>query len=83
MMSFLVTWFSNLHILRNLSKTISLQSFNAVGSSFIEGLQKRNDDVIITSFHILEFEISILQNWLQAINLPGFSYPNQILQRLV
>ena len=30
MRSFLVTWFSNLHILWNLLKAISLQSFNAV-----------------------------------------------------
>ena len=54
MTSFLVTWFSNLQILWNLSKAISLQSFNAVdclGSSFTEGLQKHNGDVIMTSFH--------------------------------
>ena len=30
MTSFLVTWFSNLHILWNLLKAISLQSFNSV-----------------------------------------------------
>ena len=29
-MSFLVTWFSNFHILWNLPKAISLQSFSAV-----------------------------------------------------
>ena len=36
-------------------------------SSFIEGLQKHNDDVIMTSFHILEFEISIF--WETAYKL--------------
>ena len=28
------------------------------GSSFTEGLQKHNDDVIMTSFHIFGFDIS-------------------------
>ena len=53
MTSFLLTWFSNLQILWNLPKTISLQSVSSVdcGSSFTEGLQKHNDDVIMTSFH--------------------------------
>ena len=76
MMSFLVTWFSNLDILWNVPKAISLQSFNAVdcGSSFTEGLQKHNDDAI-SYFGIRN-----------SINLPSFkslSYLNQILQWLV
>ena len=58
MMSFLVTWFSNLHILWNLPKAISLQSFSAVdclGQSFTEGLRKQNDDIIMTSFYDSKF----------------------------
>ena len=46
----------------NLAKAVSLQSFNSVGclgQSFTEGLQKHNDDVIITSFHTFWIRISI------------------------
>ena len=49
---------SNLHILRNLPKAISLQSFNAVDclGQVLQRDYKNNDDVIMTSF--LGFEIS-------------------------
>ena len=57
------------------------------GSSFTEGLQKRNEDVIMTSLHIFEIRNShVLWNWLSAIKLTSFrslSYLNQILERLV
>ena len=45
---------SNLHILRNLSKAISLQSFNAVDcmGQVLQRDYKNNDDVIMISFHI-------------------------------
>ena len=55
MMSFLVTWLSNLYILWNLRKAISLKSFNAVdcvGQVLQKDYKKHNDDVIMTSFHI-------------------------------
>ena len=38
------------------------QCYRLFGSSFTEGLQKHNDDVIMTSFHSFGFEISILYN---------------------
>ena len=49
----------NLHILRNLPKAISLQSFNAV-DCLGQVLQRdyKNDDVIMTHFIFLGFEIS-------------------------
>ena len=59
MTSFLVTWYSKLHILWNLPKAISLQNFQFCrysGSSFTEGLQKHNDDVMMTSFHIFRIQ---------------------------
>ena len=67
MTSFLVKWFPNLHILWNLAKAIRLSAYQPAKlqccrlteSSFTEGLQKHNDDVITTSFHDLGFEISI------------------------
>ena len=54
MTSFLVTWFSNLHILWDLPKAISLQNFNAVGclGQVLQRDWKHNDDVIMTSFRI-------------------------------
>ena len=62
MTSFLVTWFSNLHILCNLRKAISLQSFNAV--DFLSQVLLRDyKNTMMTSllphFILLEFEISI------------------------
>ena len=54
MTSFLVTWFSNLHILWNLSRAINLQSFNAVGwldQVLQRDYIKHNEDFIMTSFH--------------------------------
>ena len=54
MTSFLVTWSSNLHILWNLPKSISLQSFSSIdclGQGFQRDYKKHNDDVIMTSFH--------------------------------
>ena len=53
MTSFLVTWPLNLHILSNLSKAISLQSFNSVDclGQVLQRDYKHNDDVIMTSFH--------------------------------
>ena len=63
-----------------------LQCFRFTGSSFTEGLQKHNDDVIMTSFHILEFEISAFceTNFnLLACQVSDSSVLNQILQRLV
>ena len=54
MTSFLVTWFSNLHILWNLPKAIRLQSFNAVnclGQVLQKDYKNTND--------FLGFEISI------------------------
>ena len=35
------------------------QFFRLPGSSFTEGSQKHNDDVMMTSFHTLGFKISI------------------------
>ena len=35
------------------------QFYRLSGSSFTEGLQKHNDDVMMTSFYTLEFKISI------------------------
>ena len=55
MMSFLVTWFSNLHILWNFEWTISLPSFNSVDCLWQvlkTDSEKHNDDVIRTSFHV-------------------------------
>ena len=49
MTSFLATWFSNLHILWNLPKAISLQSFSSVdglGQVLQRDYKKHNDDVI-------------------------------------
>ena len=54
MMSFLVTWFSNLHNFAELTKGYQPAKFQLCklsGSSFTEGLQKHNHDVIMTSFH--------------------------------
>ena len=48
MTSFLVTWFSNLHILWNFEWTINLPSFN-----FIDRFKKHNDDVMMMSFQIV------------------------------
>ena len=49
--SFLVTWFSNLHILWNLPKAISLESFNAV--DFVgQVLQSDYKNTKMTSFDI-------------------------------
>ena len=49
--SFPVTRFSNLHILWNLPgyQPAKFQLCRLSGSSFTEGLQKHNDDVIMTS----------------------------------
>ena len=62
MMSFLVTWFSNLHILWNLPKAISLQSFSAV-DSLGQVLQRDYKNTMMTSlsrrFMILGSEIFI------------------------
>ena len=56
MTSFLVTWFTNLHSLRNIEWTINMPSFNSVGCLW-QVLQtdseKHNDDVIMTSFHVV------------------------------
>ena len=53
MTSFLVTWLSNLHILWNLPKAISLQSFSAADclGQLLQRDYKNNYDVIMTSFH--------------------------------
>ena len=53
MTSFLITWFSNLYILWNLVKAISLQSFSALDflGQVLQRNYKNNDDVIVTSFH--------------------------------
>ena len=51
MTSFLVKWFSNLHILWNFEWTISLPNFNAVGclcQVLQTNTEKRNADVIVT-----------------------------------
>ena len=55
MTPFFVTGFSNLDILWNLGQDISLQSFNAVGclGQVLQRDWKHNDDVIVTSFHIV------------------------------
>ena len=37
----------------------NFQCYRLSGSNFTEGLQKHNDDVIMTSFPVLGFEISI------------------------
>ena len=39
-------------------QTAKFQCCRLSGSSFKEGLQKHNDDIIMRSFHILSFEIS-------------------------
>ena len=53
MTSFLVTWFSNLHILWNIPKAISLQSFNAV--EFLgQVLQRDYKNTMMTSFLIFK-----------------------------
>ena len=57
MTSFLVTWSSNLHILWSLPKIISLQSFSYVHC--LCQVLKRNNDVMMASFGILGFKISI------------------------
>ena len=61
MTSFLVTWASNLHILWNLLKAVSLQSFSVVGclDQVLQRDYKNDDDVIMTSFHEFGIEISI------------------------
>ena len=54
MTSFLDIWFSNLYILWNLPKTISLQSFSAVdclGQALQMEYKTHNNDVIMTSSH--------------------------------
>ena len=55
------------------------------GSSFTEGLQKHNDDVIMASFYNVGIRnFYILWNQFLAINLPTFkslTYLNQLLQR--
>ena len=58
---------SNLHILRNLPKAISLQSFNAVDclGQVLQRDYKNNDDVIMTSFHI--FGISKFPHFVKLI----------------
>ena len=60
MTSFLVTWFLNVHILRNLPKAISLQSFNAV-NCLGQVLQRDYKNTMMTSlwhhFILLGFEI--------------------------
>ena len=48
MTSFLVIWFSNLHILRNLEKNISLLSFNSVGCLW-QVLQTDSENTVMTS----------------------------------
>ena len=56
MTPFLVTWFSNLHILCNFEWTISLPSFNSVGCLWQvlrTDSEKHNDDVIVKSFHVV------------------------------
>ena len=55
MTSFVVTWFSNLHILWNLPKAISLQSFNSVdclGQVLQRDYKNTMKVFIMTSFHI-------------------------------
>ena len=59
MKSFIVTRFSDLLILWNLPKAAKCQCCRLSGSSFTEGLQKRNDDVLMTSFHFLGFRTSV------------------------
>ena len=59
MTSFPATWFSDLHILWNLSKVISLQSFNTV--DFLgQVLQRDSINTMVTFFIVLGFEIFIL-----------------------
>ena len=86
MASFLVTWFSNLHILWNLPKAISLQSFSSV-DCLAQVLQRDYKNTMMTSFHNFGIQhFNILWNWLQAINLPSFkslSYLSQILQKFL
>ena len=48
MTSFLVTWYSNLHILWNLPKAISLQSFSS-GDSMGQVLQRDYQNTMMTS----------------------------------
>ena len=52
MMSFIVTWFSNLHILWNLPKAISLQSFNAE-NSLGKVLQRDYKNTMMTYYDII------------------------------
>ena len=61
MMSLLVTWFSNLHFcveLRIDYQPVKFQCCRLSVASFIDGLRKNNDDVIMTSYH--EFECPVL-----------------------
>ena len=74
MKSFLVPWFSNLHILWNLPKAISLQSFNAV-NCLGQVLQRDYRYTMMTSFYVIlyfwDLKFLYLWNWLWAINLPS------------
>ena len=45
------------------------------GSGFTEGLQKHNDDVIMTSFFILGFEISIFAQLVMSYQPTKFQIP--------
>ena len=58
MTSFLVTCFSNLHIFVEFTKGYHPAKFQCCrfsGVKFYKGITKHNDDVIMTSFHILGF----------------------------
>ena len=82
MMSFLVTWSSNLHILWNLPKAISLQSFSSVDcvDQVLQRDKKNNDDIMMMSFHT--FEILFCKAGYK-LSFKSLSYLNQILQRFL
>ena len=54
MTSFFVRWFSNLHILWNLPKAISLQGFSAV-DCLGQVLQRDYENIMMTSFYDFGF----------------------------
>ena len=56
MTSFLVTWLPNMHILHNFKWTISLEvsMLQVVFGKFYRQFKQNNDDVIMTSFHVVE-----------------------------
>ena len=68
-----------------LTKGYQLEKFQCCtlcGSSFREGLQKHNDGVIMTSFHILGFEISIFCGTDYKLSTCQVSNPSVILTSL-